>query len=314
MPPASPVPGRSAGEVCMATIAILLSPPLMVPLYCANNDRTAWGVAKQKTIVITGASSGIGAVAARELAKDGWDVAVVGRNPERTNAVARSIGGTPFLADYDRLDDVRKLAASLLESYSTIDVLANNAGGLVGKRGTTADGHERTFQHNHLAPFLLTALLTERLTHSAGRVVGTASVANRLGHIRLDDLDWKHRAYVGGWRAYGTSKIETILFARELARRTSLTAYSFHPGSVRTSFGTDTALGRVAMRLASVTQITPAAGAAPLIELASNPSIDAPNGTYFDGLKPNGPVTAQGRDLRLAAALWDASAAIVGLS
>ncbi|HEY1530236.1 MAG TPA: SDR family NAD(P)-dependent oxidoreductase [Galbitalea sp.] len=267
---------------------------------------------KQKTIVLTGASSGIGAVAARQLAKDGWDIAVVGRNPERTRAVAAETGGTAFLADYDRLDDVRALATALLAKYPRIDVLANNAGGLVGKRGTTADGHERTFQHNHLAPFLLTSLLTDRLVESGARVIGTASVANRLGRIRLDDLDWTHRAYQGGWRAYGTSKIETILFARELARRTSLTAYSFHPGSVRTSFGTDTALGRAAMRLASITQIPPEAGAAPLLQLATNPSIDAPNGTYFDGLKPNGPTTSQGRDLTLAAALWDASAALVG--
>jgi NAD(P)-dependent dehydrogenase (short-subunit alcohol dehydrogenase family) len=271
-------------------------------------------MAKQKTIVITGASSGIGAIAARELAREGWDVAVVGRNPERTHAVADSIGGTPFLADYDRLDDVRTLAAELVKRYPTIDVLANNAGGLVGKRGLTADGHERTFQHNHLAPFLLTSLLTERLTESAARVIGTASVANRLGHIRLNDLEWKHRAYLGGWRAYGTSKIETILFAHELATRTGLTAYSFHPGSVKTSFGTDTALGRATMRLAAVTQISPEAGAAPLIQLASNPSIDARNGTYFDGLKPDGPTTAQARDPRLAAALWDASAALLGLS
>lgn len=266
---------------------------------------------QRKTIVLTGASSGIGAIAARELAKDGWDVAVVGRNPERTNQVAAAIGGTAFIADYDRLDDVRALAHNLLAAYSTIDVLANNAGGLVGKRGTTADGHERTFQHNHLAPFLLTALLTERLEASSGRVIGTASVANRLGHIRLDDLESRHRPYTGGWRAYGTSKLETILFMRELPRRTSLTAYSFHPGSVRTSFGTDTALGRVVMRLASVTQISPEAGAAPLIQLASNPHIDAPDGTYFDGLKPNGRTAAQGNDLALAAALWDATAAIL---
>jgi NAD(P)-dependent dehydrogenase (short-subunit alcohol dehydrogenase family) len=271
-------------------------------------------MAKQKTIVITGASSGIGAIAARELAKEGWDVAVVGRNPERTHAVASAIGGTPFLADYDRLDDVRELAAALLGKYRTIDVLANNAGGLVGKRGVTADGHERTFQHNHLAPFLLTALLTDRLQDSGARVIGTASVANRLGRIRLDDLEWKRRAYLGGWFAYGTSKIETILFARELARRTNLTAYSFHPGSVKTAFGTDTALGRVTMRLAAVTQITPEAGAAPLIHLAGGPPLEAENGTYFDGLKPNGATTPQGRDLQLASALWDASAALVGLS
>lgn len=267
----------------------------------------------QKTIVITGASSGIGAVAARELAGQGWKVAVVGRNPERTRAVADEVGGAPFVADYDRLDDVRALASALLSTYSRIDVLANNAGGLVGQRAKTVDGHERTFQHNHLAPFLLTGLLTARLRESGARVIGTASVANRMGRVRLDDLDWDHRAYLGGWRAYGTSKIETILFAKELARRTGLTAYSFHPGSVKTAFGTDTALGRATMRLAAVSQITPEAGAAPLIQLASNPAIDAPNGTYFDGLRPDGPTTAQGRDLQLASELWDASAALVGI-
>jgi NAD(P)-dependent dehydrogenase (short-subunit alcohol dehydrogenase family) len=285
----------------------------MLPLYCANNDRTVRGVAKRKTIVITGASSGLGAVAARELAARGWDVAVVGRNPERTNAVATAIGGTPFLADYDRLDDVRALAGALLKKYPSIDALANNAGGLVGRRGTTADGHERTFQHNHLAPFLLTGLLAERLVSSGARVVNTASVANLSGQIRLDDLDWTRRPYLGGWRAYGTSKLETILFTRELARRTTLAAYSFHPGFVATSFAKDTALGRAMMRVSSVGQITPEAGAAPLIELASNTDLEAPSGTYFDGLKPDGRTTKQGTDLELAAALWDASAGLVGL-
>jgi len=270
-------------------------------------------MAKQKTIVITGASSGLGAIAARELAKDGWDVAVVGRNAERTKAVASAIGGTPFLCDYDRLEDVRALAETILKRYVSIDVLANNAGGLVGKRGTTADGHERTFQHNHLAPFLLTGLLTERLEAGRARVINTASVANRSGRIRLDDLDWTHRAYLRGWPAYGTSKLATILFTRELARRTGLTAYSFHPGFVSTSFAKDTMMGRAMMSLSKAGQISPEAGAAPLIHLASSEHIAAPSGTYFDGLKPHGSTTRQGNDPGLAAALWNASAAIVGL-
>ncbi len=286
----------------------------MKPLYCAYIEGVVRRVANPKTIVITGASSGIGQIAAKELAADGWDVAVVGRNPERTRAVASAVGGTPFLADYDRLDDVRSLAAALLERYPAIDVLANNAGGLVGKRADTADGNERTFQHNHLAPFLLTNLLLERLTASGGRVVSTSSVANRLGRIDLADLDSRKRGYLGGWRAYGTSKLETILFIRELARRTGLSAYSFHPGSVRTSFGLDSAVGRFAMRLASVTQISPEAGAVPLVRLASAESIDAPNGTYFDRLKPNGARAAQGANDELAARLWAASERIVGIA
>src|SRR4051794_15403803 len=106
------------------------------------------------TAVITGASSGIGANAAAQLAASGWDIAVVGRNAERTRAVAESVGGTAFLADYDRLSDVRELAATLDDRYETIDVLANNAGGLIHQPGVSADGYERTLQHNHLAPFL----------------------------------------------------------------------------------------------------------------------------------------------------------------
>jgi NAD(P)-dependent dehydrogenase (short-subunit alcohol dehydrogenase family) len=269
-------------------------------------------MATAKTIVLTGASSGIGAIAAKELARAGWDVAVVGRNPERTKSVADSIGGTAFLADYDRLDDVRALAVQLLATYPRIDVLANNAGGLVGKRADTADGHERTFQHNHLAPFLLTSLLLDRLTASNARVISTASVANRFGRVNLDDLDSRKRPYLGGWRAYGTSKLETILFIRELAKRSKLTAYSFHPGSVSTSFGLDSAAGRAAMRLASFTQISPEAGAVPLIQLASSADLDAPNGSYFDGLTPGGSTARQASDAKLAAELWDATERVLG--
>jgi NAD(P)-dependent dehydrogenase (short-subunit alcohol dehydrogenase family) len=268
----------------------------------------------RKTIVITGASSGLGAIAARELAKDGWNVAVVGRNPERTHAVADAIGGTAFLADYDRLDDVRSLATDLLAKYPTIDVLANNAGGLVSRRGYTVDGHERTFQHNHLAPFLLTNLLLDRLVASKARVISTASTANSMGHVRLADLDSRKRPYFGGWPAYGTSKLETILFIRELAKRTGLTAYSFHPGFVSTSFGTDSAGSRFLMGLSRSAQISPEAGAAPLVELAERETIDVPNGTYFDQLKPGGWTRAQARDAKLASDLWDASAAITGLT
>ena len=174
-----------------------------------------------RTIVITGASSGIGVVAAERLAAGGDQVAVVGRNPERTRAVAERIGATPFLADFERLDDVRALAAALLDRYETIDVLANNAGGLNHDRELTVDGHERTIQANHLAPFLLTALLRPRLVETAAagrdvRVVSTASLANRFGSLRIDDLNWERRPWRGGWRAYGTAKLATILFASEL--------------------------------------------------------------------------------------------------
>lgn len=264
--------------------------------------------------VITGASSGIGARAAITLAEQGWDVAVVGRNPERTRAVALESGGTPFIADYDRLDDVRALAAALLEQYPRIDVLANNAGGLVHRRGRSVDGHERTIQHNHLASFLLTNLLLPRLEASGARVIATASYANRWAQLDVDDLDFDHHPWLGGWRAYGTSKLATILFTRELARRSSVGAYAFHPGYVSTGFGHETRLLKVAQfvgrgRLGR----TPEQGAAPLVHLATVETVPAPSGTYFDGLKPDGRTHQVAKDAAVAAALWEKSARLVGL-
>jgi NAD(P)-dependent dehydrogenase (short-subunit alcohol dehydrogenase family) len=267
-----------------------------------------------RTVVITGASSGIGARAAARLADEGWDVAVVGRDRERTEQVASSVGGTPFLADYDRLDDVRTLAAELLERYPRIDVLANNAGGLVSTKGLSADGHERTIQHNHLAPFLLTNLLMPRLVESGARVVSTSSLANLVGRVRMDDLDWSKRAWIGGWRAYGTSKLATILFIRELARRTGLDAYSFHPGYVSTGFGADDVLMKVAQVLRPGGFGVPVEqGAEPLVLLATGEAAPAPSGTYYDRLTPAGRTARQADDAGLAAALWDRSARLVGL-
>jgi NAD(P)-dependent dehydrogenase (short-subunit alcohol dehydrogenase family) len=267
-----------------------------------------------KTIVITGASGGIGAKAAERLAADGWHVAVVGRNPERTASVAASVGGTPFVADYDRLDDVRTLAAALLQKYPRIDVLANNAGGLTSERGLTPDGHERNFQHNHLAPFLLTNLLLPRLTESGARVVSTASLANLAGQVRLDDLDWKNRAWFGGWRAYGTSKLETIMFTRELARRSGLDAFSFHPGYVATGFGADSGFIKFSYRLKpGGLGISVEQGAEPLVLLATGDAVPALSGTYYDQLKPYGRTRSQADDDDLAAGLWIKSAQLVGV-
>lgn len=269
-----------------------------------------------KTIVITGASSGIGAAAARALAERGATVAVVGRNAERTREVASTIGGEPFVADFASFESVRSLAKSLLERFSTIDVLANNAGGLVSKRTTTVDGHEQTIQVNHLSPFLLTSLLLPRLVAAAtetgtARVIMTASMANVSNGVRLSDLDWRNRLWVGGWRAYGAAKAANILFTRELARRTEGTgvaAYAYHPGFVATGFGADSPL----MKIAGVIGFgrfgrTPEAGAAPLVQLASASSAPAPSGTYFDGLSPNGRTGAQATDDGLAAGLWELS-------
>lgn len=275
-----------------------------------------------RTVVLTGASSGIGVVAASRLSELGAEVAVVGRDPERTRAVAERIGATPFLADFERLDDVRALGDALLDRYERIDVLANNAGGLYARRELTVDGHERTIQTNHLAPFLLTHLLRSRLAATAAefgesRVVSTASLANRFGSLRLDDLDFAKRPWLGGWRAYGTAKLATILFIRELAERTTgsgIDAYSFHPGTIATNFGRSSALIRFG---AAVTRggygIPVEEGAAPLVRLAAEAPVGAPSGTYFDRMRANGPTTAQATDPQLRRDLWTITAELVGV-
>lgn len=271
-----------------------------------------------KTVVITGASSGIGAIAARELASRGATVVPVGRNPQKTAAVAESIGVEGIVADFASLTRVRELADELLERCPRIDVLANNAGGLFSSYEVTEDGHELTFQANHLAPFLLTSLLTERLqADGGGRVINTASVAHKFGKIDFDDLDNTRRRY-RSFPVYGTSKLENILFARELAQRlngTGVSAVSFHPGAVASEFGRDSFFTGLLYRspLKKVFLITPEKGAEPLVGLASREETESCNGAYFDRHKPAG-TSGQSNDPAVARELWDRSAAMVGLS
>jgi NAD(P)-dependent dehydrogenase (short-subunit alcohol dehydrogenase family) len=271
-----------------------------------------------RTVVITGASSGIGRAAARELADLGAAVAVIGRNPERTQAVAEETGGRAYLADFERLDEVRDLARRLLTDLPEIHVLANNAGG-IGARVRTPDGHDQTFQRNHLAGFLLTNLLLDRLRSTAAdapagtvRIVQTSSAAARSARIRLDDLDTRRGPWLGGFRAYGRSKLANILFTRELARRlpgSGITTYAFHPGFVASGFGGAGLWMSLGRRIA----IPPEAGAAPLVRLAAAPVVAVPSGNYFDRLSAPGRTSPQADDAALAKALWSESEARTGL-
>ncbi len=272
-----------------------------------------------KTVVITGASSGIGAEAARRLAGLGATVAVVGRSPEKTAEVARRVGGRAHLADYGRLDDVRRLAADLLAAYERIDILANNAGAIFTARTTSADGHEMTFQVNHLAPFLLTNLLLARLTAAPGgaRVINTGSNVYRHARLDLDDLDGTRRRY-RGQQAYPAAKLATILFTRELARRThgtGITASAFHPGVVATDLGRDSAVFRLMnSRLGRAVLSSPGRGAEPPLQLATIADPRAVNGAYFNRLKLEDPAGGQARDPDLARRLWERSAELAGLT
>ena len=273
-----------------------------------------------RTIVVTGASAGIGAAAARRLHAAGARVLVVGRDPRKTAAVAQDVGEEPLVADFAELAQVRHLAEQILERTDRVDVLANNAGGTFSGRRDTVDGHELTFQVNHLAPFLLTNLLREVLVATQGsRVVVTSSAGNAFGRIDLDDLDLRRRRYFS-MAAYGNAKLCNILFARELGRRwgqahgSGVTATAFHPGVVASEFGRDSALVGLLYRtpLKKVFTISPEAGAAPLVWLASRPDPGVVDGQYLDRFSPGKP-NRQADDPFLAAGLWERSAAMVGI-
>jgi NAD(P)-dependent dehydrogenase (short-subunit alcohol dehydrogenase family) len=195
-----------------------------------------------RTIIITGASDGIGAAGARQLKAKGHDVVLVGRSQAKTEALARELGAPFHLADCARLADVRRLAVEL-ERYDRIDVLANNAGGIMGERQLTEDGFERTFQVNHLAPFLLTKLLMTRLIASRAVVIQTASSAANMWGKDFDVTDLNSERGYAPQIAYGNAKLENILFTRELDRRhraDGISAVAFHPGVVRSSFASHT--------------------------------------------------------------------------
>ncbi|TYC24459.1 SDR family NAD(P)-dependent oxidoreductase [Micromonospora sp. MP36] len=270
-----------------------------------------------KTVVITGASAGLGAEAARQLAGLGATVVVVGRSPEKTAAVARQVGTEPLVADFARLTDVRKLADTLLDRYPRIDVLANNAGVVLSKRSRTEDGHDLMFQVNYLAPFLLTNLLLERLTTvGPARVLSTSSNGNRFAGVDLDDLEGARRR--SEMLRYGMTKLQNILFSRELARRTQgtgVTATAFHPGIVAT-----TEINRTNPLIAALVRyrllgslVSLEEGAAPLVHLATMPDPEAANGDYYHRLKPNGPAHPQAKDDQLATRLWERTADLLGV-
>ena len=269
-----------------------------------------------RTVVVTGGNSGIGLAAAEVFARGGARVAVVGRDQARLDealARVRSAAGTgggeaaAFRCDFAELAQVRALAEALGAAYPRIDVLANNAGGVFPRRATTVDGFEHTMAVNHLAGFLLTNLLLDRLED--GRVITTSSAAHRIGSLDPDDLNSSGR-YLA-FPVYGTSKQANILFAAEAARRwPQVGSYSYHPGTVRTRFARDNRLVSFGIKLAPFMR-TPQRGAQTLVWLAGTPETDLASGGYYSDGKLRTPA-GNARSPRLAEALWEASEAAVG--
>jgi retinol dehydrogenase 14 len=276
-----------------------------------------------RTVLVTGGTGGIGRATALGLSAMGAHVAIVGRDRERTEAAAQEIreaGGRQvdvFVADMSSQAEVRRLAGEVLGALPRLDVLVNNVGGYWDTRHVTADGLERTFALNHLAPFLLTDLLLDRLRESApARVVTVSSGAHTMGRIDFDDLEGE-RSY-SGMRAYSQSKLANILFTYELARRLGaggVTANALHPGMVRTGFGAEDAgsLQRLFTPLMRPFMKSPAEGAATSIHLASSPEVEGVTGCYFAGSKRKDS-SKRSHDQAAAERLWRVSAELVGLA
>jgi NAD(P)-dependent dehydrogenase (short-subunit alcohol dehydrogenase family) len=267
-----------------------------------------------RTVIVTGGSSGLGEAAVRAFRRRGAEVAMTGRSPA-TRRIAEETGADPYLVDYADFASVRDFAARVLEKYERIDVLVNNTGGIMGARRLTRDGHEQTFQVNHLSGVLLTELLRERIGESGGRVIATASAAN-LG-ARLDFGDLEHARRYTGFGAYSDAKLMNILHVMEFARRyPAIPAAAYHPGVVASEFGRDAS--RVVRffyesRLGKAFMITPETGIDTMLWLATGePGRDWISGGYYHKRRP-------GRRNRRATPenarrLWEISEKLVGLA
>lgn len=271
-----------------------------------------------RTIVITGASDGIGAAASRQLADRETRLILVGRSPEKTRSVASATGAEHHLADFTRLDEVRDLAETLRTTCDRIDVLANNAGGMFSGPTTTVDGFEKTFQVNHLAPFLLTHLLIDTLIESRAAVVNTSSIGARLfANIDLDDLNTRHGFTPN--RAYGNGKLANILFTKGLHERFhehGLSSVAFHPGNVATNFASDTDsyFQRVYHGVLKRFLISPEQGGARLCHFIDGTPGDAwTSGEYYGSTKRAGRAHRQAYDPAFVREHWQRSADMLGV-
>jgi len=272
-----------------------------------------------KTCLVTGANSGIGKVTALELARRGAHVVMVCRDRARGEAalaeIKRSSGNERvelMLCDLSSQADIRRFADEFKATHNRLDVLINNAGLYLRKRETTVAGIEMTFAVNHLAYFLLTNLLLDRLKRSApARIVNVSSDAHKHGHINFDDLQGE-KSY-SGVKAYCHSKLANVLFTRELARRlagTRVTVNCLHPGAVATSIFR--ALPKPIEGIIKLLTISPEKGAQTSVYLASSPDVEGVSGKYFVR-SAEARASAEAQDDEVAARLWAESARLTGL-
>jgi NAD(P)-dependent dehydrogenase (short-subunit alcohol dehydrogenase family) len=275
-----------------------------------------------KTVVVTGATSGIGEVAADRLAQKGARIVFIARDRERgqeTLKHLRAIAGhdnhSVHYADLMKLSEQKRVAAEIAASEPQIDVLINNAGALFNSRQVTEDGLEKTFALNHMSYFTVTNVLLDKLKATPGaRIVSTSSDAHKGAKLNFDDLQ-SEKSY-SGFGVYGRSKLMNILFTRELARRlagTGVTANCLHPGFVGTRFG-DQSGGILSflVKIAKNFALTPEQGAQTIIYLGSSPEVEGKSGGYYVKSKLATP-TKEAQNDADAKRLWDVSAKIAGV-
>lgn len=283
-----------------------------------------------KVVLVTGATNGIGEAAAREIARAGATVVIVGRNPEKTartvENIRRETGNENVrqaIADLSVQSEVRELAAQFLEKYDRLDVLLNNAGAIFNQRYESEDGIELTFALNHLNYFLLTNLLLDRIKATAAqygeaRIINVSSGAHQIARNGMRFADLEYKEGYAGFTAYGQSKLANILFTRELAHRladTKVTVNALHPGFVYTGFnlnngGIITALQKL---ISPLVARTPEKGAETSIYLALSPAVQGVTGKYFVDKKAAAP-SAAAQDDAAARRLWEISAEMTGLA
>ncbi len=275
-----------------------------------------------KKVLVTGATAGIGKVAARELAKLGAQLILVGRNAEKTEAVRddiRRASGNDriefLLADLSRMADVKRLAADFRARHESLDVLINNAGAINMRRYLTADGLERTLAVNHLAYFILGNLLVPPLSASGrGRMINVASEAHRGHRLDFDDV-MAERGIYNPYQVYGRSKLCNILFTREMARRVvnkGITVNALHPGFVASDFLSKGGIWRLLKPIANVFAISEEEGAKTTVYLASSPEVEGVSGKYFHKCRPRYP-SRPAQDDVTAQRLWALSEKLTGV-
>lgn len=277
---------------------------------------------ENKTILITGANSGIGKIAAFELAKMGAHIVMLCRNKEKAEPVKQEIMKLTsndkvelVIIDLADLNSVKTAATEINNKYEKIDVLLNNAGGYFQERKLSTDGFEYTFAMNHLGHFLLTNLLLDKIkTNGEARIINVSSAAHNMGKINFDDLMSKKE--YSGMKVYGTAKLANLFFTYELAKKlsdTNITVNALHPGVVNTNFGANAkGVMKIIITLMKPFMRSANKGAETSIYLAASPSVEGISGKYFIGKKEK-PSSKESYDKEISKHLWEESVKLTGL-